>query len=107
MLRRFKTCAGDASAKVARGSGAALRYTSVMSAAADIILTTINARYVHAALGLRYLAANMGGLQARTRIVEFVLGQRAFEIVEDLLALHPRIIGIGVYIWNVEEAAPR
>lgn len=69
----------------------------------DIVLTTINARYVHAALGLRYLAANMGALQSRTRIVEFVLGQRAFEIVEDLLALNPRIIGIGVYIWNVEE----
>ena len=58
----------------------------------DIILTTLNARYVHAALGLRYLAANMGELQSRTRIVEFVLGQRAFEIVEDLLALNPRII---------------
>jgi hypothetical protein len=91
-------------AEVARESGAALRYTSAMSATADILLTTINARYVHAALGLRYLAANMGGLQTRTRIVEFVLGQRAFEIVEDLLALHPRIIGIGVYIWNVEES---
>lgn len=70
----------------------------------DIVLTTINARYVHAALGLRYLAANMGALQSRTRIVEFVLGQRAFEIVEDLLALNPRIIGIGVYIWNVDES---
>ena len=69
----------------------------------DIVLTTINARYVHAALGLRYLAANMGELAPRTRIVEFVLGQRAFEIVEDLLALNPRIIGIGVYIWNVDE----
>jgi hypothetical protein len=77
-----------------------------MNAAAatlDIVLTTINARYVHAALGLRYLMANMGALQPYTRIVEFVLGQRAFEIVEDLLALNPRIIGIGVYIWNVEE----
>ena len=70
----------------------------------EIVLTTLNARYVHAALGLRYLAANMGELQSRTRIVEFVLGQRAFEIVEDLLALNPRIIGIGVYIWNVEES---
>ncbi len=74
------------------------------STPSDIVLTTLNARYVHAALGLRYLAANMGELQARTRIVEFVLGQRAFEIVEDLLALNPRIIGIGVYIWNVEES---
>ncbi len=69
----------------------------------DIVLTTINARYVHAALGLRYLAANMGELAPHTQIVEFVLGQRATEIVEDLLALKPRIIGIGVYIWNVEE----
>ena len=75
----------------------------VTDIASDIVLTTINARYVHAALGLRYLAANMGELQPRTRIVEFVLGQRAFEIVEDLLALKPRIIGIGVYIWNVDE----
>jgi hypothetical protein len=74
-----------------------------MPANTEIVLTTINARYVHAALGLRYLAANMGALAPRTRIVEFVLGQRAFEIVEDLLALQPRIVGIGVYIWNVEE----
>jgi hypothetical protein len=78
-----------------------LRYTSAMS---HITLTTINARYVHASLGLRYLAANMGELAPNTCIVEFVLGQRAFEIVEDLLALNPRIIGIGVYIWNVEES---
>ncbi len=82
---------------------AELRYTSSMSATFEIILATINARYVHAALGLRYLAANMGELQPRTRIVEFVLGQRAAEIVEDILALHPRIVGIGVYIWNVDE----
>ncbi len=80
-----------------------MRYTRAMEPPHDIVLTTINARYVHAALGLRYLAANMGELAPRTRIVEFVLGQRAFEIVEDLLALQPRIIGIGVYIWNVDE----
>jgi hypothetical protein len=71
--------------------------------APEIVLTTVNARYVHAALGLRYLAANMDELAPRTRIIEFVLGQRAFEIVEDLLAFNPRIIGIGVYIWNVED----
>ncbi len=74
-----------------------------MADSADIVLTTLNARFVHAALGLRYLAANMGGLRARTRIVEYVLGQRPAEIVEELLALKPRIIGISVYIWNVEE----
>jgi len=69
----------------------------------DIILATINARYVHASLGLRYLRANMGALRDRTRIVEFVLGARPLDMVEQLLALKPRIVGLGVYIWNVEE----
>ncbi len=68
-----------------------------------IILTTINARYVHAALGLRYLRANMGPLRETTQIREFVLGDRPADIAERLLADGPRLIGFGVYIWNVEE----
>jgi radical SAM superfamily enzyme YgiQ (UPF0313 family) len=70
----------------------------------SVILSTINARYAHAALGLRYLAANMGALRSETRIVEFVLGARAAEMAEHLLACEPRVIGLGVYIWNVEES---
>jgi radical SAM superfamily enzyme YgiQ (UPF0313 family) len=70
---------------------------------ADIILTTLNARYAHAALGLRYLRANLGDLHGRSAIIEFVIGQRTEEIVETLLAAQPKLIGLGVYIWNVEE----
>lgn len=68
-----------------------------------ILLSTLNARYTHASLGLRYLLANMGELQAQTRLQEFVIGTKTSEIVEKLLAHAPRIIGFGVYIWNVEE----
>ena len=68
-----------------------------------IVLSTINARYVHAALGVRYLAANMGELGPETRIMEFVLGARAADMVETILADKPRIVGLGVYIWNAEE----
>ncbi|MBU1213657.1 MAG: B12-binding domain-containing radical SAM protein [Gammaproteobacteria bacterium] len=68
-----------------------------------IVLTTLNARYIHASLGLRYLAANMGELESDTEIMEFTLQNRAEEIVEALLAAQPRIIGFGVYIWNVNE----
>ncbi|GJL83360.1 MAG: B12-binding domain-containing radical SAM protein [marine bacterium B5-7] len=70
----------------------------------DILIATINARYHHASLGLRYLYANLGPLQPRAAIREFTLESRSQEIAEILLADQPRIIGLGVYIWNVEES---
>ena len=70
----------------------------------DILLATLNARYSHASLGLRYLRANLGALRERSEIAEFVIGQKTEEIVEKILARRPRILGLGVYIWNVEES---
>lgn len=68
-----------------------------------ILLSTLNARYTHASLGLRYLLANMGPLQEQTTIQEFVIGAKTTDLVERILAHAPRIVGFGVYIWNVEE----
>jgi len=70
---------------------------------ASIVLSTLNARYAHASLALRYLRANLGHLRDDCAIVEFVLGRRAEEVVEQLLLQAPRLVGFGVYIWNVEE----
>ena len=70
----------------------------------DIVLATLNARYAHASLGLRCLRANLGELRERSVIREFVIGQKTEEIAERLLAENPRILGLGVYIWNVEES---
>jgi radical SAM superfamily enzyme YgiQ (UPF0313 family) len=67
-----------------------------------IVLATLNARYSHAALGLRYLLANMGELESHTEIAEFIITDQAEDIVERLLARSPRIVGLGVYIWNAE-----
>lgn len=69
----------------------------------DIVLATLNAKYIHASFGLRYLMANMGDLRERTEIAEFDINQRPLEIVERILAQQPRIVGFGVYIWNVVE----
>jgi radical SAM superfamily enzyme YgiQ (UPF0313 family) len=68
---------------------------------ADIVLSTLNARHLHAAFGLRCLMANMGELGDLTRIVEFDINQRPLDIAERILPLRPRILGLGIYIWNV------
>lgn len=68
---------------------------------ADILLATLNARYIHSAFGLRYLKANMGAFSERCDIHEFTLESRPEDIVEQLLNSSPKIVGFGVYIWNV------
>ncbi len=70
---------------------------------ADIVLTTLNAKYIHASFGLRYLLANMGELTERTNLLEFDINQRPLEIVERLLEQEAQIIGFGVYIWNTRQ----
>lgn len=71
---------------------------------ARILLTTLNARYIHASLGLRYLLANMGELEEETALLEFTIKQRPIEIAEQILAQEPTIVGLGVYIWNARES---
>lgn len=67
-----------------------------------IVLATLNARYAHAAFGLRYLAANLEEMRDNSTILEFDISQRPLEIVEKILSRDPELVGLGVYIWNVE-----
>ena len=66
----------------------------------DIVLSTLNAKYIHASFGLRCLMANLGDLQSRAKILEFDINQRPLEIAETLLEAAPKILGLGVYVWN-------
>jgi radical SAM superfamily enzyme YgiQ (UPF0313 family) len=78
-----------------------------------IILCTLNAKYIHASLGLRYLMANMArhgsqNLADQTALIEFTLAKPLADMVTTLLdtlgELRPgqtQVIGFGVYIWNV------
>ncbi|MGA0327331.1 MAG: DUF4080 domain-containing protein [Limisphaerales bacterium] len=66
----------------------------------SILLLGINAKFIHASFGLRYLKANLGALKSDCVLLEFDINQRAIDIVEKALETKPCLIGIGVYIWN-------
>ena len=70
-----------------------------------IILTTLNSRFTHTSIALRYLYANLKELQDDTRILEFSINDALQSIAEKLLINTPEIIGIGVYIWNVSQVS--
>ena len=94
---------------------AQLPVTRSSALAPAIVLATLNAKYIHASLGLRYLLANLdrhggAGLRARTVLREFTIRRAPSDIVTELLhTLGPgipgarQIVGFGVYIWNVAQ----
>ena len=72
---------------------------------ADVVLTTLNAKYPHAAFGLRYLMANLPpGVRSRAAMLEFDVNRRPIDILESILTQEPKIVGVGVYIWNAVES---
>lgn len=70
----------------------------------EILLVAQNAKWIHASFGLRYLRANLGELRPRSAIREFVIEQRPVDVAEAILAEQPRIVGLGVYVWNAAQA---
>jgi len=73
---------------------------------AAIVLSTINAKWIHPSLALRLLQANLppdlrGGVEDRV-ILEFALRQPLAEKTAAILAEAPGILALSVSVWNHE-----
>lgn len=66
------------------------------------IITTLNAKYIHTSLAVRLLyVANKE--EHDVTFKEFIIKEKAEVIASQLLAEQPKVVGFGVYIWNVEQ----
>ena len=68
-----------------------------------IILTTLNAKYIHSSLALRYLKAYSEKDFPEMEIMEFSIKEPIMNILSDLYNKAPDVIGFSCYIWNIEE----
>ena len=68
----------------------------------NIILTTLNAKYIHTNLAIRYLKA-AARPEFDPKIMEFTIKEPTLNIVTDLYQEKPDVIGFSCYIWNIEE----
>lgn len=66
------------------------------------ICTTLNAKYIHTNIAIRYLKA-YAEPEFDVEIVEFTIKDPTMNIVTDLIQRQPTIIGFSCYIWNIEE----
>ncbi|WP_053365991.1 B12-binding domain-containing radical SAM protein [Bacillus sp. FJAT-27245] len=67
-----------------------------------IICSTLNAKYIHTNLAIRYLKA-YAAPEFTIELAEYTIKDPAMNIVSDLIARKPDIIGFSCYIWNIEE----
>jgi radical SAM superfamily enzyme YgiQ (UPF0313 family) len=68
----------------------------------NILLTTLNAKYIHTSLALRYLKAYCQRDFA-VDIVEYTIKDPVLQVVSDLYVRKPDVIGFSCYIWNIEQ----
>jgi anaerobic magnesium-protoporphyrin IX monomethyl ester cyclase len=67
-----------------------------------VVLSTLNAKYIHTSLALRYLKA-YSQQDFDIEMAEYTIKDPAMNVVSDLFGRHPDVIGFSCYIWNIEE----
>ena len=68
----------------------------------NIVITTLNSKYIHSALSLRYLKSFSSEISDMD-IAEFTINQNADYIAGEIFKMSPDIVAFSVYIWNVKQ----
>ncbi|WP_243354512.1 B12-binding domain-containing radical SAM protein [Bacillus litorisediminis] len=66
------------------------------------VLASLNAKYIHTNLAIRYLKA-YAAPEFDVELAEYTIKDPEMNIVTDLYNRNPDIIGFSCYIWNIEE----
>lgn len=67
-----------------------------------VVISTLNAKYIHTSLALRYLKAYCGR-DFDVEITEYTIKDPLINVVTDLHGRGPDVLGFSCYIWNIEE----
>ncbi|HWR40395.1 MAG TPA: DUF4080 domain-containing protein [Patescibacteria group bacterium] len=71
-----------------------------------VVLSTLNAKYIHSSLAL-YSLAKAGEKESRKLAVrEYSINNSLLEILSDLFGEQPAVLGLACYIWNIEMILP-
>lgn len=68
----------------------------------NIICATLNAKFIHTNLAIRYLKA-YAEPEFPVTLAEYTINDPVMNIVTDLVQKQPDVIGFSCYIWNIEE----
>lgn len=67
----------------------------------NIVLTAINAKYIHSNLAVYSLRANAKAYKDEIMIAEYTINQQTDDILTDLYKKKPDVLCFSCYIWNL------
>lgn len=68
-----------------------------------ILLTAINAKYIHSNLAVYSLKASAGECSSHVELAEFTINHRTEEILREIYRKKPEVLLFSCYIWNIEQ----
>ncbi|WP_419878792.1 B12-binding domain-containing radical SAM protein [Brevibacillus centrosporus] len=69
----------------------------------NILLSTLNAKFIHSSLALRYLRSYAQASFPTIELVEYTINDVTLNIVADIYKREPDVVAFSCYIWNIRE----
>lgn len=69
----------------------------------NILLTTLNSKFIHTALSIRYLKSYCKGEFPNIDIEEYTINQTTDYIAREIFKKNPDVAAFSCYIWNMRE----
>jgi radical SAM superfamily enzyme YgiQ (UPF0313 family) len=67
-----------------------------------VVFSTLNAKYIHSSLALKYLRMACSALPADIVLKEYTINNELLVILSDIYSERPDVVGLSCYIWNIE-----
>ena len=77
-------------------------FASVGGNELNVLLVSLNAKYIHTALGLYSIAASCRVQGKTVAVREYTINQDLLVVLADIAGQTPDVVGLACYIWNRE-----
>ncbi|WP_427338446.1 B12-binding domain-containing radical SAM protein [Caloranaerobacter sp. DY30410] len=69
----------------------------------NIVISTLNSKYIHSSLSIRYLKSYCMDLFNNIKLMEFTINQNSEYITGEIFKHAPDVLAFSCYIWNIEK----
>ncbi|MBW8381015.1 MAG: B12-binding domain-containing radical SAM protein [Youngiibacter sp.] len=67
-----------------------------------VVLVSIDSRFIHTNIALRYMKEYTKDLKYDCRIMEYTIQSPLMDMLDDILDEEPQMVGFSTYIWNLD-----